>query len=135
MTSTSLKASSNSTRSSVQLPLQLWGNYAENQDPDDMNTAWSAGVLLGKASNYHTWEAGVAYEVLEKDAIFGQFVDSDFADGVTDGEGWIFRAGYAPQRNWSREYHLLPEPAQSSMCPMRSSGTRPTTIGCRSTSI
>lgn len=84
-----------------QLPLQIWGNYAQNRDPDDMNTAWTAGVLLGKASNYNTWEFGMAYEVLEKDAIFGQFVDSDFGDGVTDGEGWVFRAGYAPQKNWA----------------------------------
>lgn len=83
------------------LPLQVWGNYAQNQDPDDMNTAWTAGVLFGKAGNYRTWEAGFAYEVLEKDAIFGQIVDSDFNDGVTDGEGWVLRAGYAPQKNWT----------------------------------
>ena len=66
-----------------------------------MNTAWTAGVLFGKASNYRTWEAGFAYEVLEKDAIFGQFVDSDFGDGVTDTQGWVLRAGYAPLRNWT----------------------------------
>lgn len=83
------------------LPLQVWGNYAQNLDPDDMNTAWSAGVLFGKASNARTWEAGFAYEVLEKNALFGQFVDSDFNDGVTDGQGWLLRAGYAPLKNWS----------------------------------
>lgn len=83
------------------LPLQLWGNYAQNTDPDDMNTAWTAGAMFGKASNPHTWEAGVAYEILEKDALFGQAVDSDFNDGVTDGEGWVLRAGYAPAKNWA----------------------------------
>jgi FtsZ-binding cell division protein ZapB len=83
------------------LPLQVWGNYAQNQDPDDMNTAWAAGVLFGKASNYRTWEAGFAYEVLEKDALFGQTVDSDFGDGTTDTQGWVFRAGYAPVKNVS----------------------------------
>jgi len=81
------------------LPLQFWANYAQNQDPDDMNTAWGAGALLGKASGYRTWEAGVGYEVLEKDALFGQGVDSDFGDGTTDTQGWVFRAGYAPVRN------------------------------------
>lgn len=81
------------------LPLQVWGNYAQNQDPDDLNTAWAAGVLFGKASSYRTWEAGVQYEVHEKDALFGQVVDSDFADGTTDGQGWVLRAGFAPARN------------------------------------
>jgi len=83
------------------LPLQLWANYAQNQDADDLDQAWTAGVLFGKASNPRTWELGFAYEVLEKDAIFGQFVDSDFNNGVTDGQGWLFRAAYAPQKNWS----------------------------------
>ncbi len=83
------------------LPLQVWGNYAQNQDPDDMNTAWAAGVVFGKAGSYRTWEAGVSYEVMEKDAIFGQFVDSDFADGTTDAQGWVFRVGYAPVKNVS----------------------------------
>lgn len=81
------------------LPLQVWGNYAQNEDPDDMNTAWAAGVLFGKASNYRTWEAGLAYQSLGKDALFGQSVDSDFGDGTTDTEGWVFRAGYAPVKN------------------------------------
>ena len=26
--------------------------YAQNQDPDDLDTAWAAGVLFGRASNY-----------------------------------------------------------------------------------
>lgn len=82
-------------------PFQAWALGARNSDPDDLDTAWAAGVLFGKASNYRTWELGVAYESLEKDALFGQLIDSDFAGGVTDGEGWIFRAGYAPLKNWT----------------------------------
>ncbi|MET0985309.1 MAG: putative porin [Steroidobacteraceae bacterium] len=84
-----------------ELPLQAWAQVAKNDDPDDFDTAWAAGVLFGKASNYRTWEFGVAYESLEKDALFGQLIDSDFAGGVTDSEGWIFRAGYAPVKNWT----------------------------------
>ncbi|WP_246433428.1 putative porin [Povalibacter uvarum] len=83
------------------LPLQVWANYAQNEDPDDLNTAWGAGVLLGKASNYRTWEAGFGYQVVEKDALFGQVIDSDFGDGTTDTEGWVIRAGWAPVRNTS----------------------------------
>jgi len=83
------------------LPLQFWGNWAKNQDPDDLNTAWGAGFLLGKASNRRSWEVGAGYQKIEKDALFGQLVDSDFADGKTDGKGWILRAGYAPHKNWT----------------------------------
>lgn len=81
------------------LPLQLWADFAQNQDPDDLDTAWAAGVLLGKASTAKTWEAGFAYEKLEKDALFGQLVDSDFGAGNTDVKGWVLRGAYAPVRN------------------------------------
>ncbi len=81
------------------LPLQMWSHYAQNQDPDDMNMAWAAGVLLGKASNHRTWEAGLAYQSIGKDALFGQTVDSDFGDGTTDTQGWVVRAGFAPVKN------------------------------------
>lgn len=83
------------------LPLQVWADFAQNQDPDDLDTAWAAGVLFGKASNPKTWEAGFAYEKLEKDALFGQLVDSDFGGGNTDVQGWVLRGAYAPVRNWT----------------------------------
>ena len=60
-----------------------------------------AGLRLGAASNYRTWELGAAYGVIEKDALFAQLIDSDFAGGVSDSEGWVVRAGYAPVRNWT----------------------------------
>lgn len=82
------------------LPFQVWAIAAENQDPNDLNTAWAAGFRLGAASNYRTWEFGALYQVLEKDALFAQLIDSDFAGGVSDSEGWVVRAGYAPVRNW-----------------------------------
>lgn len=83
-----------------QLPLQIWADAAQNQDPSDLDTAWSVGAVFGKAGNYRTWEAGVLYQVIEKDALFAQLIDSDFAGGVSDSEGWVLRAGYAPVRNW-----------------------------------
>jgi hypothetical protein len=83
------------------LPLQIWADAAQNQDPDDLDTAWAAGVLFGKASNYRTWELGAAYQVIEKDALFAQLIDSDFAGGVSDTEGWVLRAGYTPVKNWT----------------------------------
>lgn len=82
------------------LPFQVWADVAENQDPQDLNTAWSAGFRLGAASNYKTWELGAMYQSLEKDAVFAQLIDSDFAGGVSDSEGWVLRAGYVPVKNW-----------------------------------
>lgn len=82
------------------VPFQLWADVAQNQAADDLDTAWAAGVLFGKAGNYRTWEAGVAYQVVEKDALFAQLIDSDFANGNSDHDGFVLRAAYAPVRNW-----------------------------------
>jgi FtsZ-binding cell division protein ZapB len=83
------------------LPLQVWGEYADNQDPNDLNTAWTAGVMFGRASNPRTWEVGAMYQSMEKDALFAQLIDSDFNGGVSDTEGWVLRFAYAPVRNWA----------------------------------
>jgi Putative porin len=82
------------------LPFMVWGQAAQNQDPSDLDTAWAAGFRFGAASNYRTWEVGALYQVLEKDALFAQLIDSDFGGGLSDTEGWVVRAGYAPVRNW-----------------------------------
>jgi outer membrane murein-binding lipoprotein Lpp len=81
------------------LPLQLWADVARNLDAE-LDTAIAAGALLGKAAAPRTWEAGVAYQILEKDALFAQHIDSDFAGGVSDSEGVVLRAAYAPLKNW-----------------------------------
>ncbi len=31
----------------------------------------------------------------------GQFIDSDFAGGNTDGKGFVIKAAYAPAKNWT----------------------------------
>lgn len=82
------------------LPLQAWIDFAQNQAAL-LDTAIGAGVLLGKASNPGTWEAGLAYQFIEKDALFAQHIDADFAGGLSDSQGWVVRAGYAPLKNWT----------------------------------
>lgn len=81
------------------LPLQLWGDYARNLDPDDLNVAYGLGFTLGKASRPRHWELGAAWHSTEKDALFGQFIDGEFADGRTDSQGWVLRVNYAAARN------------------------------------
>lgn len=82
------------------LPLLLWADVAQNRAVDDLDAAWAAGILVGKAIDHRSWELGAAYQVLEKDALFAQLIDSSFGGGNTDSEGFVFRAGYAPVKNW-----------------------------------
>jgi len=82
------------------LPFTFWADYAQNMASDVQDdTAYGLGVTVGKASNAKTWEAGLFYQSIDKDALFAQMIDSDFAEGITDGEGWVLKAGYAPVKN------------------------------------
>jgi hypothetical protein len=82
------------------LPFAFWADYARNMASDvEYDTAYGVGVVLGKASNAKTWEAGLAYQSIDKDALFAQIIDSDFGDGRTDSEGWFLKGGYAPVKN------------------------------------
>ena len=81
-------------------PLQIFAQYIQNEEADDLDTGWLAGFNWGKASNPRSWEFGYAYGLIEKDAQFGQFVDSDFGGGVTDVDGSVFKVGFAPAKNW-----------------------------------
>ncbi len=82
------------------LPIQVFAQAIQNQEADDLDTGWFTGFNVGKAGNPQTWDFGYAYGVMEKDAQFGQFMDSDFGGGVTDVDGSVFRFGYAPAKNW-----------------------------------
>lgn len=83
-----------------ELPFTFWVDYARNMASDvEYDTAYGVGVSLGKASNPKTWEAGLSYQSIDKDALFAQFIDSDFGDGTTDSEGWVIKGGYAWVRN------------------------------------
>ena len=84
------------------LPVTFWANYAQNLADDvEYDTAYAVGAVVGKASNAKTWEAGLFYQAIDKDALFAQWIDSDFGDGKTDSEGWVLKAGYAPVKNFT----------------------------------
>jgi outer membrane murein-binding lipoprotein Lpp len=89
------------------LPLTVFADYSQNLDAevnpvagDKLDTAYAAGIVLGKASAAKSWDVGVVYQISEADAIFGQFHDSDFGAGRTDTEGYAVKAGFAPAANW-----------------------------------
>lgn len=90
-------------------PLRLFVDYAQNTGAEinpaageKLDTAYGAGITYGAASAAKgTWEFGVLYQQIEKDALFGQFLDSDFGDGNTDTNGFVLRGGYTVARNWT----------------------------------
>jgi hypothetical protein len=82
------------------LPFSLWADVAENgASAVDDGSAYAVGAVLGKASNPRSWEIGLSYQKIGKDALFAQWIDSDFADGVADADGYVLKIGYAPTRN------------------------------------
>ena len=91
------------------LPLSLWAEYAKNSGAGEetsgtavgktLDKAYAGGITLGKASAPGTWEIAYLYEKIEKNALFGQWVDSDFGNGNTDVKGHVIKAGYAPYKN------------------------------------
>jgi hypothetical protein len=97
-------------------PLTLYANLARNLKADfgvtsstpssnvpaGLDTAYSFGFNYGRANANlpGSWEVGYLYQKVEKDALFGQWIDSDFAAGNTDGGGSAFRGAYQLSRNW-----------------------------------
>jgi hypothetical protein len=84
------------------LPLSAHADWFKNNDADNgLDNAYSVGLLLGRASDPRTWELGYVYQHIEKDALYGQYIDSDFGGGNTDAEGSIIKGAYAFARNWT----------------------------------
>lgn len=82
-------------------PLTLFADYITNDAADNgFDEAWTAGLTWGRAADARSWELGYAYQSVEKDALFGQFTDSDVGGGNTDHRAHLFRAGYAITRSW-----------------------------------
>ena len=81
-------------------PVVAFVDWAENTKAVKFNKALAYGVTLGKASLPNTWEVGVVSQKVEKDALFGQWIDSDFAAGNTDGDGYALRGAYQVAKNW-----------------------------------
>lgn len=90
------------TRPVAGRPLALFADYITNDAAGNgLDTALSAGFSWGRAADPHTWEVGYYYQRAEKDAVFGQFIDSDLGGGNTDYGGHVIRAGYAIAKNWT----------------------------------
>ena len=104
-----LELSADLTTSLAGKPLRFFIDYAENMEAEvnpvagkKLDTAYAAGITFGAASAAKgTWEMGLLFQQVEKDALFGQLLDSDFGDGNTDTNGFVIRGGYTVARNWT----------------------------------
>ena len=82
-------------------PFSVYGNFYQNTEVDDLDSAYTVGFTYGKVKNFGSWSLGYAYLDVEADAVYGLFNDSDFGGGNTDSKGHLLRAGYGLKKNTS----------------------------------
>lgn len=83
------------------LPLSFFANYVQNTEVDVNDTGTAFGGQIGKAGEPGTWQASVAWQELEADAVVALFTDSDFGGGGTDAKGYTVKGKYALTDNWA----------------------------------
>lgn len=84
-------------------PLKAFGHFIVNGDADNNvetidykgDTAWSAGIVLGKSKLEGEWELKYQYYHVEPNATPGNFVESDLGTGFANNKGsqisWAYR--------------------------------------------
>jgi len=94
--------------SAFDLPMAVYGDYIQNQDADDLDTGYMAGIRLGSAKKKASWQVAYQYEELEADATLGEMTDSDFGGGGTDVKGSVVSGQYMITDNWyaGATYHF-----------------------------
>ena len=82
------------------LPVTVFGNYVQNTAATTgQDEGWLAGVKINKAEEPGSWEFLYNYRQLEADAVVGQFSESEFIGGGTDGRGHKFGYTYQVRKN------------------------------------
>jgi len=82
------------------MPLSVFADVVQNTDAGAEDTGYAVGAALGKAHAPGTWQASVAWQDLEADAVIGTFTDSDFGGGGTDASGFTIKGKYSLADNW-----------------------------------
>ncbi len=85
----------------LDMPLNIFADFVQNQDADEYDTGYIVGAKLGRASGRGTWQVAYQYQDLEKDAVLGLLSDSDFAGGGTDGKGHRLAGAYGINKRWN----------------------------------
>jgi Putative porin len=82
------------------VPFSLFADYAYNSAADRArDRAHNFGVIIGKADAIGRWELGALTQRVEKDALFAQWLDSDFGAGFADHRGEAYRFGWMLLKN------------------------------------
>ncbi|MDH7600116.1 MAG: putative porin, partial [Sedimentisphaerales bacterium] len=87
------------------IPISTFGTYVINTATEAgfyEDTGWLIGLKVNKASEPGSWELSYDYRDIGADAVVGQFNDSDFIGGGTDGKGHRFSAAY----QWAKNVQL-----------------------------
>lgn len=90
----------------AKLPVRLDGQYVVNVDAadSDEDTAYLAGITIGKAKDPGTWEVGYSWREIGNDAVVGGLNDSDFAGETWTGcYGHVFKGKYQIMKNMSAD--------------------------------
>lgn len=72
------------------MPATLFGDYVNNTAASEKNSGWLIGCTLNKTKDPGSWEFRYDYRDLDADVVVGQFNDSDFVGGGTNGKGHWF---------------------------------------------
>ena len=80
-------------------PLTFFGDYVVNTEAGDGDTAYSLGVIVGKAREPGSMQFGYSWHDTEADGLNATYNDSDLADGQSDARGHYFRARYQLREN------------------------------------
>jgi len=83
------------------LPVRVFGDYLKNiRAQSNEDTAYMAGIGIGKCTKPGTWAAGYNYRDIEADAILGVLADATFGGGGTNVKGHKFSFTYQLAENW-----------------------------------
>jgi hypothetical protein len=82
-----------------EMPLAVFGSYVDNLAASEQDKGWLVGCSFNKAKDPGSWELSYNYCDLEEDAVVGQFTESDFIGGGTDGKGHVFGGKYQIAKN------------------------------------
>jgi hypothetical protein len=82
-----------------EIPVVVYGDFVENTDAANENTAWTVGVTVGKKKEQWDWDFKYAFRDIEQDAVIGSLNDGTFGAGGTNCRGHVINAGIRLARN------------------------------------
>jgi Putative porin len=80
-------------------PWSVYGQWVQNREVDEENTAYAIGARFGSAREKGEMEFSWTYMDIEADAVIGTFNDSDFGGGGTDHSGHMIKGKYVLSKN------------------------------------